>query len=205
MKDGFDFNKISKANKLLLNLGKISLPICILGVIMFIVEGSGEVDAMIGAILILIMPFIFITFGIKDKLNFDKQLKNIDIEQLKQELRKPSAKVFKPTLKEFEDIYLLDNFIFQQGTGVANFNDIFWVYTKEDNLPGYMLVGTHTSNSINSGNWLIIILNNKQKVTIKLGPYYRNTPAIIDYIKQKNKNVLVGNSPENMEKFKNIK
>lgn len=204
MKDEFDFNKISKANKLLLNCGKIML-ILLCMVPLFDDIGGWDFGAIMGYILLLIMSIIIIIMALKDNKNFNKQLKNIDIEQLKKELSNSSAKILKPTLKEFEDICLLDNFIFQQGTGVANFKDIFWVYTKADNIPGYIFTGLHTSNSINSGNWLILVLNNKQKVNIKLGPYYSNTNAIIDYIKQKNKNVLVGNSPENREKFKNIK
>ena len=68
MKDEFDFNKISKANKILLNCGKIMLiSLCI---VPLLDDFDGwDFGAIMGYVLLLIMSIIVIVMALKDNKN----------------------------------------------------------------------------------------------------------------------------------------
>jgi hypothetical protein len=133
---------------------------------------------------------IFIVF-IVYKIRFKKNIKKYDKYELESELLSSDALYFKK-----ENICLTNKYIIStlKGLDVIKYEDILWAYYENRNL-----------NYSNIGKYLIVGLKNKK--LIELAYSFNDEEVLIEImnkIKMKNKDILIGYSKENQNKYNEL-
>ena len=133
---------------------------------------------------------IFIVF-IVYKIRFKKNIKKYDKYELESELLSSDALYFKK-----ENICLTNKYIIStlKGLDVIKYEDILWAYYENRNL-----------NYSNIGKYLIVGLKNKK--LIELAYSFNDEEVLIEImnkINMKNKNILIGYSKENQNKYNEL-
>lgn len=151
---------------------------------------SGMYSAFIGifAVVLIVSGGAFIGFAISR--SFEKKIiKNIGVEELKEELRDSSVLSF-----DKQKLYLTRNYIIS-GNGKFNalrYEDVVWTY-----------IMNQRTNGIETGIFLII--KNIKGKTYTIGHSTKNAKEnlelAIQEIMKKNKNALVGYTTENMKMY----
>jgi len=202
----FLFSK-RRFNNLVKNIKKVSW--CMIGLflissITIMANDFDNFENFIIIFMLLFTPGILIGFCVAEKVIFNNQLKNVNIECLKAELDSPNKRIYGEDSKLHSTIYLTENFIFAQGSAVANLKDILWMYINVTDLPLIKPNGLPTSTKINVGSRIVLRLKNNKAVQIKLGPYSYLGRNIIKHIQQRNPNIILGYSLENRRKYKSL-
>ena len=202
----FLFSK-RRFNNLVKNIKKVSW--CMIGLflissITIMANDFDNFENFIIIFMLLFTPGILIGFCVAEKVIFNNQLKNVNIECLKAELDSPNKRIYGEDSKLHSTIYLTENFIFAQGSAVANLKDILWMYINATDLPLIKPNGLPTSTKINVGSRIVLRLKNNKAVQIKIGPYSYLGRNIIKHIQQRNPDIIFGYSLENRRKYKSL-
>jgi len=138
----------------------------------------------------IVTGVIAITFGYRI-IKVYRYTKTSYFEDLKYELEKNTSKYF-----EKERIYLTDNYI------VSNLNNILRVNRYEDFIWIYISKLQQYGSTANI--FVRVKTKNKKQYDIASSLDENKLNEIIDLIKQKNTNILVGFTTENRKQYKNI-
>lgn len=145
------------------------------------------------AIVSIIIFIIFLISWIICNKNIKKTLSSVGREQLESELSKNSLKEYKKA-----KIYMTDSFLIftHKGLQVFNYTDIGWIYLG------------NSCSKITSVNkiYMNMFMNDKKKYKSKKLDYDKQHifEEIISEIANKNSNVMIGYTYENMNKYNKI-
>ena len=178
-----DLKKLPKTAKIVLVFG-IAFAIMFLVGLIFAFTNTDEMMAFVFILCGSIFSLMFFGILLGKKIKSNKRMKNIDLNQLRNELMQGVVE-FEGTKTYFTNNYMLSNYYY---TFVIKYSDIAWVY-KHDKTNQYGTV---------LGSDLMICLKNKKKEYTTFGE------AFIEEILRHNPNVLVGYSFENKKIYKNI-
>ena len=178
-----DLKKLPKTAKIVLVFG-IAFAIMFLVGLIFAFTNTDEMMAFVFILCGSIFSLMFFGILLGKKIKSNKRMKNIDLNQLRNELMQGVVE-FEGTKTYFTNNYMLSNYYY---TFVIKYSDIAWVY-KHDKTNQYGTV---------LGSDLMICLKNKKKEYTTFGE------AFIEEILRHNPNVLVGYSFENKKIYKNM-
>lgn len=145
-----------------------------------------------------IWTFVFIVIDIINRIKTNISLKKYDINILKKELEN-SIKL------AGIDTYLTNNYIISNSKTIkiTKYSEIKWVFVEN-------VTGTVSQKIIISlayklgGTPVMAYLNNGKKVVVSIIKSENNANILFSKIKQKNNKALIGNSLENISKYKII-
>ena len=146
-----------------------------------------------GIIMSVSLLIIFIVICIETKIT----LKKYNIDELKYELSKSSVKKY-----EKLNIYLTDNYIISKNMGlnILEYKNVVWLY-KEKRIIRYRRTGIPIGISL-------LAFNKKKGYEIAYISIFKKTEKTLDEVmfevQEKNNNVMLGYTKENVENFKKI-
>ena len=127
----------------------------------------------------------------KECAEIAKYAKKLDLEDVKYEMEKSTAKHFPQ-----EHIYLTDKYVVSDVNGLLKVNEyeeFVWIYNFKAQQYG-----------VTVNIFLTVKTKNKKELHIATSTNENKLNEIISIIKQKNTNILVGFTPENKKEYKNI-
>lgn len=135
---------------------------------------------------------ILIIYYIIDTICYKIKIKKYNVKLLKEEMEKGSTKYYKS-----DNICLTDHYIISKvnGVRVISYNNILWAYYKTIKIYGITL----------KNNIIVCTDNFKFYKVATNGNYLEGLIDILNEIKNKNENILIGYSEENKNKIKEMR
>jgi len=194
----YDVDKILKYNgKVILKCNLILLAcIVICLIIMPITDGLSVIIAGIFAVWLL----IFIIIDIINRIVSNVALKKRNLDEIKKELLD-----YKTRKIDGLDTYLTDNYIVSNSKTIkiTKYSDVVWIYLARP-MGTVAQQGAIATAYQFGGTPVIAHLKNGKKVTIALVKSREQLNKIFAKITNKNRETLVGKTPENIKRYENI-
>lgn len=139
-----------------------------------------------------VLSVILLITYIVTLVNFKKVYKNYEKEDIESELDKTTTIVYKK-----ENIYLTDKYIIStlMGLHIVEYKDLVWIYNERRKY-----------NGVTIGRFLLAYKNNNKK--LQLASSKKNEEIlneIIVKIQEKNPEIMIGFTNENIKRYKEIK
>lgn len=152
---------------------------------------SNTVTTLTGiGIVVIIFSLIFIIIYVSQLARLKSTLKKYDIEELKNELSNTDIEEF-----DKQSIYLTDKYIIStlNGLDVLEYKDILWMYNEKRRQNGILL-----------GIWIIVCTADKKRIQIASSKKEDILIQIMEKIKEKNNDILLGFTSENNKAYKEL-
>ncbi len=152
---------------------------------------NSYVFLLVAGILCDSISFIIIIYYIILVINNKKLLKNFDKEKIKKEVSSKRTIYFDKL-----NLYLTNNYIITKHLylKIIPYKDIVWIYNEKNDYNGLL-----TNYS------LVVYLKNNKKIKLVTSSNKDDLITIIKKVSKKNKDVLVGYSKTNKNKYKKLK
>lgn len=152
---------------------------------------SSETNVLMGmsigiGIIALVCFIIYVSKAIRIKTT----LKKYSIDELKEELSTCDINEFKK-----QSVYLTNKYVIStlNGLDVFEYKDILWTYNEK-----------RRQNGVSLGYWIIACTESKAKIQIAYAKKDDILIQIMSRIKEKNQNMLVGFTPDNINQYKEL-
>lgn len=196
--NNYDANKILKYNGKFIFKCNLILIVCII-LSLFFMSTTDGLSAII-AVVFTVWLLVFTVIDIINRIISSIALKRYNLDEVKKEiLDKKSRKI------EGLDTYLTDNYIVSNSKTIkiTKYSDIVWTYLARPMGTIYQQGTIGTAYRL-SENPVIAHLKNGKRVTIALVKNSNQLNEIFTKITNKNKEVLVGETAENIKRYENI-
>lgn len=196
--DIYNVKNILKYNGKFILKCNLILLICIIICLILIPMTDGLSVVIAGVFSIWLLIFIIIDIG--NRIVSGISLRKYDLNEIKKELLEPSTRKI-----DGIDTYLTDNYIVSNSKTIkiTKYSDIVWTYLARPigTVNQQVIIGTAYRLG---GTPIVSHLKNGKQVTIAVVKTSNQSNKIFTEITNKNKEVLVGKTPENIRKYENI-
>ena len=196
--DIYNVKNILKYNGKFILKCNLILLICIIICLILIPMTDGLSVLIAGVFGIWLLIFIIIDIG--NRIVSGISLRKYDLNEIKKELLEPSTRKI-----DGIDTYLTDNYIVSNSKTIkiTKYSDIVWTYLARPigTVNQQVIIGTAYRLG---GTPIVSHLKNGKQVTIAVVKTSNQSNKIFTEITNKNKEVLVGKTPENIRKYENI-
>ena len=196
--DIYNVKNILKYNGKFILKCNLILLICIIICLILIPMTDGLCVVIAGVFSIWLLIFIIIDIG--NRIVSGISLRKYDLNEIKKELLEPSTRKI-----DGIDTYLTDNYIVSNSKTIkiTKYSDIVWTYLARPigTVNQQVIIGTAYRLG---GTPIVSHLKNGKQVTIAVVKTSNQSNKIFTEITNKNKEVLVGKTPENIRKYENI-
>lgn len=196
--DIYNVKNILKYNGKFILKCNLILLICIIICLILIPMTDGLSVVIAGVFGIWLLIFTIIDIG--NRIVSGISLRKYDLNEIKKELLEPSTRKI-----DGIDTYLTDNYIVSNSKTIkiTKYSDIVWTYLARPigTVNQQVIIGTAYRLG---GTPIVSHLKNGKQVTIAVVKTSNQSNKIFTEITNKNKEVLVGKTPENIRKYENI-
>lgn len=196
--DIYNVKNILKYNGKFILKCNLILLICIIICLILIPMTDGLSVLIAGVFGIWLLIFIIIDIG--NRIVSGISLRKYDLNEIKKELLEPSTRKI-----DGIDTYLTDNYIVSNSKTIkiTKYSDMVWTYLARPigTVNQQVIIGTAYRLG---GTPIVSHLKNGKQVTIAVVKTSNQSNKIFTEITNKNKEVLVGKTPENIRKYENI-
>lgn len=196
--DIYNVKNILKYNGKFILKCNLILLICIIICLILIPMTDGLSVVIAGVFGIWLLIFTIIDIG--NRIVSGISLRKYDLNEIKKELLESSTRKI-----DGIDTYLTDNYIVSNSKTIkiTKYSDIVWTYLARPigTVNQQVIIGTAYRLG---GTPIVSHLKNGKQVTIAVVKTSNQSNKIFTEITNKNKEVLVGKTPENIRKYENI-